>query len=254
AFTAGYLGEAMPEVTAMPGDGFVLPRAFWDYFWGHLDAQRTGAFAPEELTARVAMLGVTLPVERRDVWEAASRAHPKTAEAHLRPMPPKLTLQELAVQPEDSLARDFHALIVAMGFDLEVLDRSGLETLPPALAYLNARILQMHDVWHLMGGFRFTALHEVAISTFQLEQFNHGYSAMFLAAAATGIACGGSDGAPVMLTIAEAWQHARATPSLMGIAWEKEWSASVDDLRTRHGIKAFKGSLPPDLFECPQAA
>ncbi|HEX2591675.1 MAG TPA: hypothetical protein VHL34_09285, partial [Rhizomicrobium sp.] len=46
AFTAGYLGEAMPEVTAMPGDGFVLPRAFWDYFWGHLDAQRTGAFAP----------------------------------------------------------------------------------------------------------------------------------------------------------------------------------------------------------------
>ena len=56
-----------------------------------------------------------------------------------------------------------------------------LASLPPALRYLNTRILQMHDIWHLAGGFKTTALHEIAISAFQQAQFGHGYSAMFLA-------------------------------------------------------------------------
>jgi ubiquinone biosynthesis protein Coq4 len=255
AFAAGWLGDAVDTVT-FTGSTAVAPSAeFWSAWWQHFADRRSGRIPASDVTARVAALGGSLPVELAGPSEAAARTHPKSADAHLRPLPPKLTLAELKAAPEGSLARDFYALVVANGFDLEVLDRSGLDLLPPALAYLNARILQMHDVWHLMGGFRFTVLHEIAISTFQLSQFNHGYSAMLLAASITELTQMGQEAAsPILQTIAEAWRHGRSTPSFMAIAWEKEWNLSIDALRDRHGITAFKGSLPPDLFEQAMAA
>ncbi|HEY1707338.1 MAG TPA: Coq4 family protein [Rhizomicrobium sp.] len=256
AFAAGWLGGPMPQ-SAVLDAGLALPEQFWMDFWELFDARREGRVAPGDVTGLVAALGRSLPLGTRALSEDAARTHPKTAGAHMRAMPPKLTLEDLARQPEGSLAADFHALIVANGFDLEVLDRDALNlaTLPPALRYLNTRILQMHDVWHLVGGYRFTALHEVAVSAFQLAQFNHGYSAMFLATAVTGPAFEpASDAAPVLQTIAEAWRHGRETPSFMAIAWEEEWHLPISALRARHGIKPFAGSLPSDLFERLRAA
>jgi ubiquinone biosynthesis protein Coq4 len=257
AFTAGWLGDAADTASfASVGDTTVEPSdAFWSAWWQHFADRHSGRIPASDVTARVAQLGGSLPAELAVPSEAAARTHPKSANAHLRALPPKLTLAELKASPEGSLARDFYALVVANGFDLEVLDRSGLELLPPALAYLNARILQMHDVWHLIGGFRFTVLHEIAISTFQLSQFNHGYSAMLLAASLTELTQMGHEAAgPILQTIAEAWRHGCATPSFMAIAWEKEWNLSIEALRERHGIAAFKGSLPSDLFERALAA
>jgi ubiquinone biosynthesis protein Coq4 len=256
AFASGWLGGPVPE-HAPHCTGLALPAQFWTDFWALFDARRQGRVAPGDVTGLVAALGRSLPEGSRVLSEEAAQEHPKSAEAHTRAMPRKLTLEELARRPKGSLAADFHALIVANGFDLEVMDRDALNlaTLPPALRYLNTRILQMHDVWHLVGGYHFTALHEVAVSAFQLAQFNHGYSAMFLASAVTGAAFEPtSDSAPVLQTIAEAWRHGRETPSLMAIPWEDEWHLPIAELRTQHGIKPFAGSLPPDLFERLKAA
>ena len=108
----------------------------------------------------------------------------------------------------------------------------------------------MHDVWHLAGGFRTTALHEIAISAFQQAQFAHGYSAMFLAVVVTGAALRGGDGAPVILqTIAEASQYGWDSPSFMAIPWEKEWHEPLRVIRVRHGIAPFAGNYPDDHFE-----
>jgi ubiquinone biosynthesis protein Coq4 len=78
-----------------------------------------------------------------------------------------------------------HKMIVENEYDPEVLDRESikLSAMPHRLHYLHARILQMHDVWHLVAGYTTHSSNEIAISAFQLAQFGHNYSAMFLAAA-----------------------------------------------------------------------
>jgi ubiquinone biosynthesis protein Coq4 len=147
-------------------------------------------------------------------------------------------------------------MLVENGYDLEVLDREaiGLGELPPALRYLNTRILQMHDVWHLVAGYSTSASHEIAISAFQLAQFGHNYSAHFLAVVSALTHLQRPEGFGVIaLLVAEAWRHGRATPPLMAIAWEQEWSRSIEEIRAAYGIPAYESVLPAELFEMAAA-
>jgi ubiquinone biosynthesis protein Coq4 len=158
----------------------------------------------------------------------------------------------LARCPKDSLGGEFHALIVDNGFDLEVLDRDALalDKLPAPLAYLNARILQCHDLWHIVAGYRTTALHEVAISAFQLAQFGHHYSSMFLGMVLTRVAFERPEGGPLMLqTILTAWVHGRRTPPLLGVDWPAMWDQPLEKVRARLGVTPYVSPFPADLFE-----
>jgi ubiquinone biosynthesis protein Coq4 len=249
AFRGGWLdgGDAIAMPVAPPAP---LSRAFWKAFWTLLEND-----APVDalaLTGRVVALAAVVDPSLRDRAEAVARAHPKAAGAATRAIPPRLNLADLARLPEGSLGHDFWRLIVDNRFDLEVLDREALSlaSLPPALRYLNTRILQMHDIWHLAGGFATTALHEIAISAFQQAQFGHGYSAMFLAVVAAAGALRGRPGAEIVLqTMAEASRYGADCPSFMAIAWEQEWHLPLREIRARHGFAAFRGSYPADLFE-----
>ena len=258
AFAAAWLGgpDGAPPLPDRPLAE--TPSAdFWNAFWAIVADAEAGLLDAGSITARVAALGGLLPASLCERAEAIARAHPKAARPHQRPAPPRLTMAELARQPDGSLGAAFHQLIDENKFDLEVLDRDaiGLAVLPPAMRYLNTRILQMHDVWHLVAGYRTTALHEIGISAFQLAQFGHNYSAMLLATVAAAIAFGSPQAAPLVFgTIAEAWRHGTATPSFMAIDWEGEWHRPVDAIRARHAIAPFAGSFPPDLFEQMRAA
>ncbi|HXC57162.1 MAG TPA: Coq4 family protein [Rhizomicrobium sp.] len=249
AFRAGWLGDgAFLAVPDVPPASLSIP--FWRAFWDLFEAPA----APDALaiTQRVVALGAFVDPALRARAEAVARAHPKAADAASRPVPPRLRLEDLARLPEGSLGHDFRRLIVDNRFDLEVLDREAMQlaALPPALRYLNTRILQMHDIWHLVGGFRTTALHEIAISAFQQAQFGHGYSAMFLAIVTSGSVLRDRDGTAIVLqTIAEASRHGEDCPSFMEIAWEAEWHRPTAEIRARHGIAPFAGTYPADLFE-----
>jgi ubiquinone biosynthesis protein Coq4 len=225
---------------------------FWSAFWTLLDDMDLGTLDATKFTERVAGLGKFFAPSMRDRFERAARSHPLAGRPESREPPRRLILGELAASPEGSLGHAIHRLIVDNRFDLEVLDREsiGLAELPPALRFLNTRILQMHDVWHLVGGFRTTGLHEIAISAFQLAQFGHGYSAMLLATVVTRGALSETPGIEILLqTIAEAWAHGHNSPSFMAIDWEDEWDLPIDDIRARHSITPFQGTFPADLFE-----
>jgi len=261
AFVRGWLeaDEGSPiDVPALASlrEETELPARFWASFWGIVsDAGKS--ISAGEITARVAALAGDLPSSFGERAEAAARAHPGAADAAARAVPAPLSLATLAEQPEGSLGNAFHHLIVDNNFDLEVLDRQaiGLQYLPPALRYLNTRILQMHDIWHLVGGYATTALHEIAISSFQLAQFGHNYSAMFLATVATSTRLHFPAGLPVMLqVIAEAWRHGRASPPFMAIEWESEWHRPIAEIRDRHGIAPFASAFSADLIEQARAA
>lgn len=265
SLVTGWFGAAAAMAETPPYQAAMLTRLgeaerpgadFWESFWqfvGNEGGMRSG----EEVTADVAGLGANLPASFTALSEAAAVAHPGAAHAEMRPMPPRLTLETLKQQPEGSLGNDIYRLIVDNSFNLEVLDREaiGLAHMPPALRYLNTRILQMHDVWHLVGGYRTTVLQEVGISSFQLAQFGHTYSAMLIAtAAAKGYFTSPEAFALIMQIIAEGWQHGRITPSFMAIDWEKEWHRSIAEIRAHYGIEPFASIYPADLVEQLQDA
>lgn len=137
--------------------------------------------------------------------------------------------------------------MVDNGFDLEVLDRGalGLAELPPPLDYLNVRILQCHDIWHAVAGYETTGLHEVAISGFQMGQFGHLYSSLFLGVVLTKVAFTQPfEGFGFLLdTILSAYRHGRESPPLLGVDWESIWDRPVDAIRVEARHPALRVAL-----------
>ena len=238
-----YSGENLPEAP--------LPDSFWREFDEALSGPE-GGYDAGSITMTVASLGKSIDSKFFLLAEQAANNHDGVREPNRRSIPDMISLKELGAQPENSLASNLYKMLTENGFDAEVLDREaiGLRNLTPALRYLNTRILQMHDVWHLVAGYQTTSLHEIAISAFQLAQFGHNYSAMFLATICSISHLRQPMGFPILLqTIKEAWLHGREQPPFMDIEWEKEWQQSIDEVREKYGAKPFQGSFPADLLE-----
>lgn len=227
-----------------------VPEALFDALWAIVDGAGGGRSALE-FTQATAALGTHLDPGYRNALLDVSRSWPGVAEAAAQGWPEPFTLESLAAAPADSLAGEFHDLIVRNGFDLEVLDRDALSLrdLPPPLDYLNARILQVHDLWHLVGGYRTTGLHEIAISAFQLAQFGHAYSASVLAVTLASASIEPVRYGVLSGVIAAAWRHGRTTPPLLGVDWPSVWAEPIGKVRERLGVTAFESPWPADLFE-----
>lgn len=226
-----------------------------DEFWLRFEQTLVGpeaGYDASSITVAVAALNTTLDATFAELSEVAAIAHMGADGAESKQAPAMISLSDLAAQPATSLARELLAMWVDNGFDPEVLDREaiGLGQLSPALGYLNTRILQMHDTWHLVAGYQTTSLHEMAISAFQLAQFGHNYSAKFLATVGTMSYLRQPQGfALLQQNMAEAWVHGCDAPHFMAIDWEQDWHLTKDEVRQKHGIKPFAGSFPADLLE-----
>ncbi|MBI1359082.1 MAG: hypothetical protein GC155_02235 [Alphaproteobacteria bacterium] len=249
AAAAGWFGEASPAMTLLEGSGTGSPD-LWAPFWDFIDDDaRTDAGA---FTTRTASLGAFVDDGFAGRAGRASLTYAGVADAVRQGWPDRFRLEDLAACPPGSLGAAFHSLIVDNDFDLEVLDRDalGLANLPPPLDYLNVRILQCHDLWHIVGGYQTTALHEVAISAFQLSQFGHNYSAQFLCVVTTKAAIKRPEGLPLLLEIIlSAWRHGRGSPQLLGVAWPDVWQDPTEIVRKRLGVEPYQSPFPPDLVE-----
>lgn len=249
----GWLGKPLgvAPINSSGGAPEPIPRAFWDALWELLNEPREGLKAVNLTTKTAALAGLVSPSIAARVGRAAV-AYPGVSTAIAQGYPKKFNLEALARCAPDSLAGQLHALVSENGFDLEVLDREalGLKNLPPPLDYLNARILQCHDIWHIVAGYQTTALHEVAISAFQLAQFGHHYSSMFLGMVLCRLAFERPEGGPILLeTILTAWAHGRRTPPLLPVKWDTVWDKPLQEVRTRLGVVPYVSPFPPDLFE-----
>ena len=243
---SGETRKIAPDLPEAP-----LAADFWKAFWSVVDDAAQG-YDAASITARVAALGGAVHPGFEAIAEGCAERHPGAAAALTEPVPGRTDLEALGSCAEQTLGKTLYRMIVEQGYDLEVLDREAiaLGALPRSLKYLNTRILQMHDVWHLVAGYETTASHEIAISAFQLAQFGHNYSAMFLATAATISHSLQPAGFGILMQlIAEAWRHGRQAPALMDIAWEAEWNHSIAAIREAHGIPVYQSVFAADLLE-----
>ncbi len=251
----------LPEARALPSgpvdvDTAPLSRLFWEDYAAVLKGPE-GGYDAGSITMAVTKLGGSTHASYGRLSEAAAQAHPGARLAAEKSVPELLSLKALSAYPPSSLGESLFRMWADNDFDPEVLDREaiGLAGLPPALRYLNTRILQMHDAWHLLAGYETTSLHEIAISAFQLAQFGHNYSGMFLATIAARSHLSGGMGFDILLTtMAEAWLHGRQTPSFMDIEFEAHWHQPIEAIRTQFNIRPFTGTYPSNLLEQLAAA
>lgn len=252
--TEGWTGaapSAPPLLIEQVADDEPLTADFWHDFWALVLDPEVGRNAGE-ITVRTAALAVHTPDAFRTRLARAALHYPGVIEALAAGDPTPFTMTQLAACPKGSLGGDLHDLIVDNHFDLEVLPREELafSSLPVPLGFVNSRILQCHDLWHLLAGYRPTILQEVAISGFQLAQFGHHYSSMFLAVTVTKVALSQPAALELMLdTIFSGWAHGRETPPMLGLPWEEIWHEPIDAIRTAHGITPYASPYPADLLE-----
>ncbi|MEM1106035.1 MAG: Coq4 family protein [Pseudomonadota bacterium] len=254
ALATGWSGK---EVTAAPiqtldEDPMPAPEGLWDAWWAVASDAMAGQLDASGITQRTANLGGMMPEAFLARLAELSYFYPGVRDASAAPMPEPIKLDTLAACPPNSLGRQFHDLIVDNKFDLEVLDREalGLTQLPAPLEYLNTRMLQSHDLWHITAGYETTALHEIAISAFQMAQFGHNYSAQFLSIMAAIGARSDVRGFTMLTeTIVTAWIHGRQTEPMLRIDWESEWVKPVDELRREFAITPYKSPYPANIIE-----
>lgn len=254
AATEGWYGRVInaAQIASTREPPEPAPSGLWEAYWSIVEDATAGKLDALSITQRTAALGEIL--EEGFAARAISAAHtyPGVTEAAQQSLPDHIKLETLAACPTNSLGRKFHDLIVDNTFDLEVLDRDalGLSDLPKPLDYLNTRILQSHDLWHIVAGYEVTALHEIALSGFQMAQFGHNYSAHFLAVTFGAAATTPAYGFPILMnTVLSAWRHGRETPPLMLIDWENEWTGSPREIRDKFGIIEYDSPYRANLIE-----
>jgi len=249
------IGDTEKNLSTLPQAP--ISDSFLQAFWSLVDdADKGEGYDATSITVRSAQLAGLTDHSFEQLAEDAAAIHQGCSEPATRQTPQLYSISMLAGNPEGSLVNDLYKMWVDNNFDPEVLDREGvgLSHLKPNNRYLNTRILQMHDVWHLVAGYQTTALHEIAISSFQLAQFGHNYSATFLAGILMITQTHRPEGFPFIIqTLAEAWTHGRETTPMMDIEWQDIWHHSIETIRTQHGIKPFKSDIPANFFELQAA-
>lgn len=235
---AAQIAKAVPWVTnGKPR--IAVPRALWDDFWNIIARPRSTEDGELDLTLAVVALGNRYDQRMIDCCEAAllefDGVHELIAQPEVR-----LTTADLESHASDSLAKDLLSMLNANGYDIEVIDADTV-VLPgdyPAQNRTNRRILQLHDIWHLVAGYGFTPAGEVAISGFQMAQFGQNYSTRFLATVATKAAVDNPALTDPLLTVMfDGWRHGRATKELIAVPWHQRIADPISRIRADLDIR-----------------
>ena len=228
-----------------------LQEGFWATYWAIIEDSEEGVI-PSKANAQITSLAFQSHPELPPIAERTAQHHPRAQPALAWPPESGLDPDVLESCPPGSLGQTLHGMIVGHGYSQELVNRrlQELSTLPESLRRVNARVLHMHRPWQLVAGYDTADAHEIAFGGFQVAQFGLNQAAMVLATFAT-IGCFfAPKGFFILLyLIAEGWRHGENSPDFMGIDWDSEWFHSIETIRERHSITAFRSVFSRNLFE-----
>lgn len=219
-----------------------LPSGLMGKVWGVVANPAIGGDALN-FTQTIASFGLECDAPYQVESEQALLRHPGMADAVNQNLPATVKIEELSECSQGTLGHGFYHLITDNNFDVEVIDPSTLfgplgATLSPS-EWMNRRVLQLHDVWHIAGEFGQNSEGEIGISGFQLAQLGQQYSANFLATI-TFMAVMQFPSAidHIFSHTMDGWRRGRQTPPLALVAWESMWDIPLDQLRRDLSVAA----------------
>ncbi|MBV1934604.1 MAG: hypothetical protein KUG59_07930 [Parvibaculaceae bacterium] len=219
-----------------------LPSGLMEKVWNVVANPDVGGDALK-FTQTIASFGIECDAPYQVESEQALLRHPGMVDAVAQTLPATVKIEELSECSQGTLGHGFYHLITDNNFDVEVIDPSTLfGPLGAALSpteWMNRRVLQLHDVWHIAGEFGQNAEGEIGISGFQLAQLGQQYSANFLATITLMSVMQFPSAIDLVFShTMDGWRRGRQTPPLALVAWESMWDIPLDQLRKDLSVAA----------------
>ena len=167
-------------------------------------------------------------------------------------------LHDLRRLPHGTFGREYAQWMIENGFRPSAGPPIRLPSQPgdaPEVRYLRERVVQVHDLWHVLTGYNRDVAGELGLLAFTLGQTRSPRLARVLLRVAGRDLAASFRGrrrpwSPLLRYLWRAWRRGRRARFLLPVAVEDYWILPLDAVRQRLGIEpasgpALRGALPP---------
>lgn len=152
-----------------------------------------------------------------------------------RYIPPAHDLDTLLTLPHDSLGYIYAAHIKKKGFDPNL--HAGITAKSDA-EYVELRLSQTHDLWHVVTGFDTDEISELGLQAFYLPQFPYPLAALLVANSLISTTLKDPEVLPQLLdAIAQGFQMGKTVKPLFAQKWEEGWEKPLTQWQAELNIQ-----------------
>jgi ubiquinone biosynthesis protein COQ4 len=160
-----------------------------------------------------------------------------------RYLSPPHDLDVLLQYPKDSLGYIYASTMRKKGFDPDLYSYL---TVDSDASYVEARLGQTHDIWHIVTGFDTSSIDEIGLQAFHLSQFPYPLATMLVANSLMSSTLFAPQELPVLLNaIALGWQMGTQVKPFFAQKWEEAWEKPLQEWRN----ELFKGDEQIRFFK-----
>jgi ubiquinone biosynthesis protein Coq4 len=167
------------------------------------------------------------------------KSDPQSAELiEQRYMAPPHELEVLLQYPTDSLGFIYAQKMKSQGFRAEDL----YEKIPvySDASYIEARLSQTHDIWHIVTDFGVSPIEEIGLQAFHLPQFPYPLAISLLSSSLMSTLLFNAQEIPNLLAaIQRGWDMGKKAKSLFAQKWEEAWEKPLSQWRAELNIMPF---------------
>lgn len=155
-----------------------------------------------------------------------------------RYIPPAHDLDTLLTLPPDSLGYIYAAQMKKMGFDPNL--HAGMTAKSDA-EYVELRLSQTHDLWHIVTGFDASETDEIGLQAFHLSQFPYPLATMLVANSLIFATLKAPEMLPQLLeAIARGFQMGKTAKPLFAQKWEEGWEKPLTQWQAELNIQPIR--------------
>lgn len=155
-----------------------------------------------------------------------------------RYIPPTHDLAALLTLPPDSLGYIYAAQMQKTGFDPNL--HAGMTAKSDA-EYVELRLSQTHDLWHVVTGFDTSEIGEIGLQAFHLSQFPYPLATMLVAISLISTTLTEPAMLPRLLeAIAQGLQMGKAVTPLFAQKWEEGWEKPLTQWQAELNIQPIQ--------------
>lgn len=152
-----------------------------------------------------------------------------------RYMAPPHDLDMLLQYPPDSLGYIYGTAMKARGFRAEELYES--DPIYSDASYVDARLGQTHDIWHIITGFGVSPAEEMGLQAFHLPQFPYPLAVSLLSSTMMSTLIFDPEQLPSLLeAIQTGWTMGKNAKSFFAQKWEEGWEKPLIQWRQELNI------------------
>lgn len=155
-----------------------------------------------------------------------------------RYIPPAHDLETLLTLPPDSLGYIYAAQMKKTGFDPNL--HAGMTGKSDA-EYVDLRLSQTHDLWHILTGFDTSLASEIGLQAFHLPQFPYPLATMLIATSLISTTLKEPEMLPSLLeAIAQGFQMGKTAKPLFAQKWEEGWEKPLTQWQAELNIQPIR--------------